>query len=73
MKPGQDLTDITSNILVGMRDVSRLALRTDRGDTTTLSASIASFYGCIPVGLVKAGLRTRNKYFPCPEEINGKV
>lgn len=77
MKPGQDLTDITSNVLAGMRNVYR-AWRPEwtlvHGDTTTtLSASLASFYERIPVAHVEAGLRTHNKYSPWPEEINRHV
>jgi UDP-N-acetylglucosamine 2-epimerase (non-hydrolysing) len=74
MKPGQDLTDITCNILVGLRDV----LKADRpdvvlvhGDTTTASAAaLAAFYEKIPVGHVEAGLRTGDMYAPWPEEMN---
>lgn len=74
MKPEQDLTDITGNVLAGMRDVYR-KWRPEwtlvHGDTTTtLAASLASFYERILVGHVEAGLRTHNKYSPWPEEIN---
>lgn len=74
MKPGQDLTDITSNILLGLRDVLK-AGRPDvvlvHGDTTTAStAALAAFYEKIPVGHVEAGLRTGNIYAPWPEEMN---
>ena len=41
------------------------------GDTTTtFAAALAAFYQKIPVGHVEAGLRTRNKYSPYPEEMN---
>ena len=44
------------------------------GDTTTtFAASLAAFYRKIPVGHVEAGLRTHNKFFPYPEEINRKL
>ncbi|WP_404827040.1 non-hydrolyzing UDP-N-acetylglucosamine 2-epimerase [Desulfuromonas versatilis] len=77
MKPKQDLTDITANVLVGMRDVLR-DLRPDlvlvHGDTTTaLAAGLASYYEKIPVGHVEAGLRTKNIYSPWPEEINRRL
>lgn len=77
MKPEQDLTDITGSVLGGMREVYR-AWRPDwtlvHGDTTTtLAASLASFYERIPVGHVEAGLRTHNKYSPWPEEINRHI
>ncbi|MDD2728280.1 non-hydrolyzing UDP-N-acetylglucosamine 2-epimerase [Malikia sp.] len=74
MKPGQDLTDITSNILLGMRQVLK-AQRYDmvlvHGDTTTtMAAALAAFYEKVPVGHVEAGLRTGNIYAPWPEEMN---
>lgn len=77
MKSGQDLTDITSNILIGLRDVlidEKPELLLVHGDTTTtLSASIASFYQKIPVGHVEAGLRTGDLLSPWPEECNRKL
>ena len=74
MKPNQDLYDITSRILLGMRDVLR-EVQPDvvlvHGDTTTsMAAAIAAFYQQIPVGHVEAGLRTGNIYSPWPEEMN---
>ncbi|WP_265529474.1 non-hydrolyzing UDP-N-acetylglucosamine 2-epimerase [Sphingomicrobium marinum] len=77
MKPGQDLTDITSNVLLGLRGVLE-AEKPDvvlvHGDTTTtMAASLAAFYAKIPVAHVEAGLRTGNRYSPWPEEINRKV
>lgn len=74
MKPGQDLYDITSNVLLGMKDVLS-EFKPDvilvHGDTTTTSAaSLAAFYQQIKVGHVEAGLRTGNIYSPFPEEIN---
>ena len=74
MKPNQDLYDITSRILLGMRDVLR-EVQPDivlvHGDTTTSTASaLAAFYQQIPVGHVEAGLRTGNIYSPWPEEMN---
>ncbi len=74
MKAGQDLTDITSNILLGMRDVlkrTKYDLLLVHGDTTTtMAASLAAFYEKVPVGHVEAGLRTGNIYAPWPEEMN---
>ena len=71
MKPGQDLYDITSRILIGMRDVFKLIVPDVllvHGDTTTsMSAALAAFYKQIPVGHVEAGLRTHNIYSPWPE------
>lgn len=74
MKPGQDLYDITSNVLLGMRDVYK-QWKPDiilvHGDTTTtLAASLSAYYAKIKVGHVEAGLRTFNKYSPWPEEMN---
>lgn len=74
MKPGQDLFDVTSRVLLGMREVLRSA-RPDmvlvHGDTTTcLAAGLSAFYAGVPVGHVEAGLRTRNLAAPFPEEAN---
>lgn len=74
MAPGQDLYDITSKVLLGMRDVLN-TFKPDvvlvHGDTTTtISTTLAAFYQQIPVGHVEAGLRTGNIYSPWPEEAN---
>lgn len=74
MRPNQDLYDITTRILLGMRDVLR-EVQPDivlvHGDTTTsMAAALAAFYQQIPVGHVEAGLRTGNIYSPWPEEMN---
>lgn len=77
MKPGQDLFDITANILIGMRSVlaaERSDLVLVHGDTsTTLAASLAAYYTQARVGHVEAGLRTGNKWAPFPEEMNRRV
>lgn len=77
MKPGQDLFDITTAILSGLKGViedSRPDLLLVHGDTTTtLVASLAAFYKHVPVGHVEAGLRTGNTYAPWPEEMNRKL
>lgn len=77
MRPGQDLSDITSAVLLGMREVFREFLPDIvlvHGDTaTTFAASLASYYHQIPVGHVEAGLRTHNLYSPWPEEANRKL
>lgn len=77
MQPGQDLYDITSRVLLGLRDVLKEAqpdLVLVHGDTTTtFAASLASFYQQIAVGHVEAGLRTGNIYSPWPEECNRKL
>ena len=77
MKQGQDLYDITVNVLLGMRDVL-IDFNPDivlvHGDTTTTSASaLASFYQQIAVGHIEAGLRTHNIYSPWPEEANRQI
>ncbi len=77
MKAGQDLYDVTSRVLLGLRDVFR-TVRPDvvlvHGDTTTsTAAALAAFYAQIPVGHVEAGLRTHNVYSPWPEEMNRQL
>lgn len=77
MKSGQDLYDITSRVILGMRDVLKDAqpdVVLVHGDTTTsMAAALAAFYQQIPVGHVEAGLRTRNIYSPWPEEMNRQM
>ncbi len=77
MKQGQDLYDVTSRVLVGMRDVldeAKPDMVLVHGDTTTsMAAALAAFYKQIPVGHVEAGLRTHNIYSPWPEEMNRQI
>lgn len=74
MSPGQDLFDITSRALLGLRDVlsrEKPDLVLVQGDTTTsFAAALAAFYSRVPVGHVEAGLRTWNLAAPFPEEGN---
>lgn len=77
MKQGQDLTDVTARVLIGLRDVFK-ECRPDvvlvHGDTTTsMAGALAAFYAQIPVGHVEAGLRTHNIYSPWPEEMNRQI
>ena len=77
MQQGQDLYDISSRVLLGMRDVLNFA-KPDivfvHGDTTTSSISaLAAFYQQIPVAHIEAGLRTHNIYSPWPEEMNRQI
>ena len=77
MQQGQDLYDVTSRVLLGMRDVLK-EVQPDvvlvHGDTTTsTAAALAAFYQQIPVGHVEAGLRTHNIYSPWPEEMNRQI
>lgn len=74
MKPNQTISQITSNVLVGLEEVfkkERPDIVLVHGDTTTtFAASLAAFYQQIKVGHVEAGLRTYDKYSPYPEEMN---
>lgn len=77
MKPGQDLTDVITAILQGLKPVLS-EFRPDivlvHGDTaTTFAATLAAYYQQIPVAHVEAGLRTGNLYSPWPEEANRKL
>jgi len=77
MKPGQDLFDITSKVVTGMRDVLKEVmpdLVLVHGDTTTtFASSLAAFYSQCPVGHIEAGLRTFNINSPFPEELNRQI
>lgn len=77
MKPGQDMTAVTTGILSGMQGVLQQFQPNYvlvHGDTaTTLAASLAAYYQRIPVGHVEAGLRTGDIYSPWPEEANRKL
>ncbi len=77
MEAGQDLYDVTSRVLLGMRSVLKETqpdIVLIHGDTTTsTAAALASFYQQIPVGHVEAGLRTHDVYSPWPEEMNRQL
>ena len=77
MKPGQDLFDVTSNVLLGIKKVlqsERPDIVLVHGDTTTsMATAMAAFYLQIPVGHVEAGLRTHNINSPFPEEFNRQL
>ena len=77
MQDNQTLSALTSRLLQGL-DKMLKQYRPDivlvQGDTTTvLAASLAAFYNRIAIGHVEAGLRTRDKYHPFPEEINRRL
>lgn len=77
MQKGQDLYDVTTRVLLGMRDILK-EVKPDlvfvHGDTTTSTATaLAAFYQQIPVAHVEAGLRTNNIYSPWPEEMNRQI
>ncbi|MBR6888927.1 MAG: UDP-N-acetylglucosamine 2-epimerase (non-hydrolyzing) [Selenomonadaceae bacterium] len=77
MSEGQTLFDITSRALLGLDKVLSAA-KPDvvlvHGDTTTTFAgALAAYYHQIEVGHVEAGLRTRNKFSPYPEEMNRRL
>lgn len=77
MKQGQDLYDVTSRVLLGMREVlkqSKPDVVLVHGDTTTSTvAALAAYYQQISIGHVEAGLRTHNIYSPWPEEMNRQL
>lgn len=77
MQAEQDLYDITTRVLMGMREVLRKEKPDSvlvHGDTaTSTAAALAAFYLQIPVGHVEAGLRTYNIYSPWPEEMNRQL
>lgn len=77
MKNKQSLTGITNRVLEGLEEIfskEKPDMVLVHGDTTTtFSGALAAFYQQIKVGHVEAGLRTHNKYFPFPEEMNRKL
>ncbi|WP_066871785.1 non-hydrolyzing UDP-N-acetylglucosamine 2-epimerase [Clostridium mediterraneense] len=77
MKTRQSLTGITNRILEGLEELfakEKPDMILVHGDTTTtFSSGLAAFYQQIRVGHVEAGLRTFDKYFPFPEEMNRKL
>lgn len=77
MQKGQDLFDVTSRVLLGMREILQKVkpeVVFVHGDTTTsTAAALAAFYQQIPVAHVEAGLRTHNIYSPWPEEMNRQI
>ena len=77
MKQGQDLYDITSRVMLGLRDVlneTNPDIVLVHGDTTTsMAAALAAFYKQIPVAHIEAGLRTNDIYSPWPEEMNRRM
>ena len=77
MRPGQDLFDVTANVLQSMKGVfsdnKPDAVLVHGDTTTTLATAMAGFYAGVPVGHVEAGLRTHNLYSPFPEEFNRQI
>lgn len=77
MKQSQDLADVTSRVLLGLRDTlakTQPHAVLVHGDTSTaLATAMAAFYAGIPVGHVEAGLRTHDMQAPFPEEFNRQV
>ena len=77
MKQGQDLYDVTSKVLLGLRDILKEVapdIVLVHGDTTTsTAAALATFYQQIPIGHIEAGLRTYDALNPFPEEMNRQL
>lgn len=77
MRSGQDLAEVTAACLSGLSQIlrqERPALVLVQGDTTTtFAAALAAYYNHIPVGHIEAGLRTRKKNDPFPEEVNRRL
>jgi UDP-N-acetylglucosamine 2-epimerase (non-hydrolysing) len=77
MRPGQDLTDVTTAVLLAMRDVLKREapdVVLVHGDTTTsMATALACFYAGVALGHVEAGLRTFDLQAPFPEEFNRRL
>lgn len=77
MRQGQDLFDVTTKVLTGMRDIidaEKPDMLLVHGDTTScLATAMAGFYKNVPVGHIEAGLRTHDLSAPFPEEFNRQI
>lgn len=77
MSHNQSLSELTAKVLQGIEpvlaDVRPDILLVQGDTTTTMAASLASFYRRVVIGHVEAGLRTNNKFHPFPEEINRRI
>jgi UDP-N-acetylglucosamine 2-epimerase len=77
MEPNQTLFRLSSKAISAFEKViseSTPSMLLVQGDTTTaFIGALCAFYSKIPVGHIEAGLRTSNKYFPFPEEINRRL
>jgi len=77
MEQGQSLSNITNYSLLGIEKIlkkERPSMVLVQGDTTTtFTGALAAFYQKIRIGHIEAGLRTHNKYYPFPEEINRHI
>lgn len=77
MHERQTLVNIATRALEGLDEIMK-EVKPDvvlvHGDTsTTFAGSLAAYYNQILLGHVEAGLRTYDKYFPFPEEINRRI
>lgn len=77
MHERQTLAEITSRAvraIAAALESERPDLVLAQGDTTTaMATALAAFYEKIPVGHVEAGLRTRSRFSPFPEEVNRRI
>lgn len=77
MEQSQSLSNITKNSLLGIEKIlkkEKPSMVLVQGDTTTTFAgALAAFYQKIRIGHIEAGLRTNNKYYPFPEEVNRHI
>ena len=77
IRPRQSLAQITAHAITGLDTVLQ-QVQPDyvvvQGDTTTtFVGAMAAFYNKVPVAHVEAGLRTGQKFYPFPEEINRRL
>ncbi|MBX3394547.1 MAG: UDP-N-acetylglucosamine 2-epimerase (non-hydrolyzing) [Phycisphaerae bacterium] len=74
MQPGQTLAELTSRLIPAIDQalaIEQPDIVLAQGDTTTvMTTALACFYRRIPFGHVEAGLRTNDRHYPFPEEIN---
>jgi len=77
MKPNQTLFDITADAIRALEKVinkCRPDLIFVKGDTSTaFVGALAGYYKKIRISHLEAGLRSRKKYSPFPEEINRRL
>lgn len=77
MQEAQGLGDLTARLLMNLESLWRRTapdVVVVQGDTTSsFAAALAAYYLKVPIGHVEAGLRSKDKHAPFPEEMNRRM